>query len=224
MDQRNHQNVMAEAVPLPGSRVLDIGCGNGRITRLIAACGAQVIGLDPGPQQIARALAEPPVAGERYVQAAGEALPIAEETVDVVFFFNSLHHVPEDAMDAALREARRVLKAQGWLYVAEPLAEGPQFELQKPFNDETEVRAKAYAAIQRARGFTQVSESRYVADGKLKSFEDWRENSTSISPKRAEFFAKHDAELRRRFEQYGEQRADGWHFPNPIRVNVLRKA
>ena len=225
MEFRTHQDVLAQAVPLADALVLDVGCGNGRITRLIAACGARVVGIDPGARQIERAQAEASVNGERYVMGAAENLAIAEGSADVIIFFNSLHHVPEAAMDRALAEARRVLKPQGWLAVAEPLADGPQFELQRPYNDETEVRAKAYAAVKRAAadGFRPISESTYVADGKQASFETWRENSVAINPKRAKIFAEHEAELRARFEKYGEKRADGWHFPNPIRVNVLRK-
>jgi len=226
MSERTHQDVMAELVPLEGAQVLDIGCGNGRITRLIAACGARVIGIDPGRSQIDTARGSEPLNGERYVMGTAENLPLSDASADVVFFFNSLHHVPERAMDAALDEAHRALKPQGWLFIAEPLAEGPQFLMQQPLNDETEVRARAYEAIGRARtrGFTEVSESRYTADGKHTSYESFRDGSISISPARAKLFAERDAEMRARFEQYGEKRADGWHFASPIRVNVLRKS
>ena len=225
MNPRNHQDVMSDLLPLPGARTLDVGCGNGRITRLIAAAGAEVVGIDPGRSQIEAAAAVPAVNGERYVLGAAEHLPVVDGAADIAFFFNSLHHVPVAAMDAALDEAKRALEAKGWLFVAEPLAEGPQFELQKPYNDETEVRARAYAAIGRAgtRGFVALSESRYVADGKHASFESYRENSVSISPARAKIFAEREDEIRARFETYGEQRDDGWHFESPIRVNVLRK-
>jgi ubiquinone/menaquinone biosynthesis C-methylase UbiE len=225
MAERKHQDVMAELVPLNGAHVLDIGCGDGRITRMIAAAGGHVVGVDPGEKQIERAEAAARVADERYILGSAENLPAADASADIVFFFNSLHHVPEAAMDRALDEARRALKPEGWLFIAEPLAEGPQFELQKPYNDETEVRARAYEAIGRAktRGFDDVGESRYAADGKHASFEAYRENSIAINPKRAQVFADREAEIRARFERYGEKRPDGWHFPNFIRVNVLRK-
>ena len=225
MTDRNHQDVMAELVPLDGARVLDIGCGNGRITRLIAGLGAHVIGIDPGQSQLEKARALEPVNDETYVMGVAENLPVDDASVDVVFFFNSLHHVPVPAMDAALDEARRALKPDGWLFIAEPLAEGPQFAMQQPLSDETEVRALAYAAIGRAteRGFAAAGESRYTADGKHKDYESFRDGSISISPARAKLFAERDGEMRARFERYGEKRADGWHFASPIRVNLLRK-
>ena len=225
MAEQKHQDIMAALVPLPGAKVIDVGCGNGRITRLIAAAGAQVIGIDPGQKQLARAKAEAPVNGETYIEGSAENLPVADASADIVLFFNSLHHVPEAVMDKALDEARRALKPQGWLFIAEPLAEGPQFLMQQPLNDETEVRARAYEAIGRAkqRGFSDVSETRYTADGKHVSYEAFRDGSIAISPARAKLFAERDAEMRARFEQFGEKRADGWHFVSPIRVNVLRK-
>jgi ubiquinone/menaquinone biosynthesis C-methylase UbiE len=141
MAEQKHQDIMAALVPLPGAKVIDVGCGNGRITRLIAAASAQVIGIDPGQKQLERARADAPVNGETYIEGSAENLPVADASADIVFFFNSLHHVPEAVMDKALDEARRALKPQGWLFIAEPLAEGPQFLMQQPLNDETEVRA-----------------------------------------------------------------------------------
>ena len=224
-NERTHHDVMAELVPLGGAQVLDIGCGNGRITRLIAGLGAHVLGIDPGQSQLEKAKELTPANHERYVMGVAEDLPVADASADVAFFFNSLHHAPEAAMDAALDEARRALKPDGWLFIAEPLAEGPQFLMQQPLSDETEVRARAYEAIGRAkaRGFVDGGESRYTADGKHTNYESFRDGSISISPARATLFAERDAEMRARFERYGEKRADGWHFASPIRVNILRK-
>ena len=215
LPRRNHFEVMSVLVPLSGLVALDIGCGEGRITRLLAGAGARVTGIEPGPQQIKRALAQPNVAGETYVAGSAEALDIASGSIDLVVFFNSLHHVPVAVMDRALSESARVLRAGGWLYVAEPLAEGPQFELSQPVNDESDIRERAYEAIRRAKalGMAEVTETRYVADGKHASFEAWRDNSVAIEPERA-----------KRFELLGDKRPDGWHFPQPVRVNLLRKA
>ncbi|MBM3345838.1 MAG: class I SAM-dependent methyltransferase [Betaproteobacteria bacterium] len=129
LPQRNHFDIMTELVPLAGRVALDVGCGEGRFTRLMAGAGAHVTGIEPGPQQIRRALAQPRAADEAYVEAGAESLPAAAGSVDLVVFFNSLHHVPVAGMDRALAEARRVLRPGGQLYIAEPLAEEPQFDL-----------------------------------------------------------------------------------------------
>jgi SAM-dependent methyltransferase len=226
LPRRNHFDVMQELVPLAGAVTLDVGCGEGRITRLMAGAGARVTGIDPGPQQIARARAERNVAGEAYAVGSAEALDAASGSVDLVVFFNSLHHVPVAVMDRALAEAARVLRPGGRLYIAEPLAEGAQYELSRPVNDEAAIRDCAYDAISRAAaaGLKPVTETRYVADGRHASFEAWRDNSIAIDPERAPRFAAREAELRARFAALGEQRPDGWHFPQPVRVNLLRKA
>jgi len=225
LPKKDHFEVMRELVTLPGSVALDVGCGEGRFTRMMARAGARVTGIEPGPQQIRRALAQPNAAGETYVEAGAESLPADSGSVDLVVFFNSLHHVPVAVMDRALAEAARVLRAGGQLYIAEPLAEGPQFDLSQPVNDETGVRQKAFEAIGRATslGLEAGSETRYVSDGKYANYESWRDNSIAIDPERAARFAAQDAELRRRFETLGDRQADGWHFPQPVRVNVLSK-
>jgi SAM-dependent methyltransferase len=226
LPQRNHFDVMTELVTLKDAVALDVGCGEGRFTRMMAKAGARVTGIEPGPQQIRRALAQSNVAGESYREGGAEALDAADGSVDLVVFFNSLHHVPVSGMSKAIAESARVLKSGGHLYIAEPLAEGPQFELSQPVNDESAIRQKAYAAILEAtaKGLDPVTETRYVADGKYASFEAWRENSIAIDPDRAPRFAAHETELRRRFESLGVRRDDGWHFPQPVRVNLLKKS
>src|SRR3954447_23970558 len=90
------------------------------------------------------------VGGERSLEGGAQALPLEDASADVVVFANSLHHVPGDLLDAALGEAARVLRPGGLLYLPEPVAEGPYFELVRAVDDETAVRAAAHAAIGRA--------------------------------------------------------------------------
>ena len=229
LPRRTNQEVIGELLKLKDAVAYDIGCGEGRVTRMLSRGGAKVVGIDPGPQQIKRALAEPNAAGERYVLGAAENLDIASGTADVVVFFNSLHHVPVELLDKALSEAARVLRAGGALYIAEPVADGPQFQLQRPYNDETGLRALAYEAIKRAtaqgaaQGLSEECETIYLTESKHANFEAYRENSVSIRPERAKLFDEKDAELRESFARLGEKRADGWYFAQPIRVNLLRK-
>ena len=220
---RNHADVMREHLEFGGRAVLDVGCGAGRITRMMAQLGADVIGIDPGDRQLARARAESRVGKETYVKGTAEQLPSADATIDIVVFFNSFHHVPLDQLQLALREARRVLKTFGSLYLAEPLAQGPQFDLSKPFNDETEVRAKAYDAIMAAAAqrFKHLNEIIYITESYFKDFNAYRENSISVNPARETYFIQNEANLRQSFENLGEHRANGWHFPQYTRVNIL---
>ena len=116
---RNHFDVLSELVPLSGKVALDVGCGEGRFSRLMAGAGARVTGIEPGPQQIRRALAQPNVAGETYLEGSAESLQMATGSVDLVMFFNSLHHVPVAERPAVYAELGRVLKPGGRLYVFE---------------------------------------------------------------------------------------------------------
>jgi ubiquinone/menaquinone biosynthesis C-methylase UbiE len=221
---RTHVDVISEHLALAGKQVLDVGCGDGHLSRTMARQGAHVIGIEPGERMLAKARAAEPVGTETYLEGAAEALPVGDANADIVVFFNSLHHVPVAGMKQALVESRRALKDEGMLYIAEPLAHGSQFELHRPVIDETQVRAEAYRAIQAsaALGFRQEHETIYGADVCLPDFESFRERSVSISPDRAAVFEAQDQELRRRFEAFGEQRPDGWHFRQYIRVNVLQ--
>jgi SAM-dependent methyltransferase len=92
------------------AEVLEIGCGTGVLTRLLAALPgvASVIGTDPAPALLERAreLAAD-VSNVAFQEADGRCLPFAADTVDAVVFDSVLSHMP--GPESALEEAFRVL-------------------------------------------------------------------------------------------------------------------
>lgn len=129
--------------PLAGKSILDIGCGDGALARALTARGARVHGIDPGAEAIAAARAAVP--GASFTEVGAEALPFADASFDAAIFLNSLHHVPGELMAAALGAALRV--SRGPVLVVEPLAEGSYFEVLRPVEDETAIRALAQEAL-----------------------------------------------------------------------------
>lgn len=223
--QRKNTDVVAEHVPLTGARVLDVGCGDGALVRMMTRRGAHVVGLECNPKQLSKARAKAAVGDETYVEGVGEDLPFEESTMDAVVYFNSLHHVPVAALAKALAEAARVIRPGGMVYVAEPMAEGNNFRLVLPIHDETEVRAAAYAAIKDAGAAGLSEEMEFVYLHRLihPNFEAFRERMLGMNPNRRELFAANEETLRANFQELGEETEDGQAFDQPMRVNLLRK-
>lgn len=115
---RDHLNSPAFFALLPdvkGLSGLDIGCGEGYNTRLLAKRGARVTAVDIADVFIAHAKhaeANEPL-GIDYRVASAVALPFADESFDFATGFMSLMDVPEK--NRALAEAWRVLKPGGFL-------------------------------------------------------------------------------------------------------------
>jgi SAM-dependent methyltransferase len=224
---RSTRDVLDATLPDGDPVVVDVGCGDGALVRHLARRGARAIGVELGDEPLARARAHEPVGDERYLAGGAQALPLEDASADVVVFANSLHHVPVDLLDTALAEAARVLRPGGLLYVQEPLAEGPYFELLRPVDDETEVRAEAHAAIGRAaqHGLRHEREERFESEVVHPDFESFRDRIVLADAERAERFAPIEDDLRARFEASGERTDDGqFHFLHPMRVDVLRRA
>jgi ubiquinone/menaquinone biosynthesis C-methylase UbiE len=136
---RDHLNTPAFFAILPdvaGRAGLDVGCGEGHNTRLLARRGALVTAVDVAENFIAHARqaeADEPL-GIEYRVASAVALPFADAAFDFATGFMSFMDIPET--DRALAEAWRVLKPGGFLQfsICHPCFETPH---RRNLRDET---------------------------------------------------------------------------------------
>jgi len=219
-------DVLDRLVQPAGKDVVDIGCGPGSLVRALTARGARTIGVEISEEQLAAARRDDERV--RYVVGRAESLPLDDDSLDAVVFMRSLHHVPPADQLDALREARRVLRADGLVYVAEPLAFGDFFELTRMVEDEVEVRAAAQRALDRAleAGLERTSTLEYDARLCLNGLEALRARIVSVDPARESRFEARQAELAEAFARLGEpgERSGERCFLQPMRADVLRRA
>ena len=92
--EKNEVRALKEMTVWRGRRVLEIGCGDGRLTRrLLAHLGAQVDALDPDRKLVAKARQELPARYSERVKfkvGSAESLKYPKETFDIVVFAWSL--------------------------------------------------------------------------------------------------------------------------------------
>ena len=216
---------MLETLSLGGRRVIDVGCGDGVWTRFMAAQGAVVTGVECSPRQLAKARAAAPVPGATIVEGVAEALPAGDGSADIVTFMNSLHHVPVAVHERAMAEAARTLMPGGWLYAAEPVAEGTHFEAVRPIDDETAVRAQALVTLRSAErhGLVMEREVFYLHTVVHRDFETFRERIVSANAERERLFLDQDAAMRALFARLARPCDGGYAFDQPMRVNLLAR-
>lgn len=213
-------------VPLAGATLVEAGCGAAQLARALVArhAGSRVTGLEVDHRQLAKNLAAP-APGLCFVRAGAQAIPFADASFDGALMLKSLHHVPPPLMDAALDEMARVLRPGGWLYVSEPVYDGPLNELIRLFNDEGEVRAAAQRALDRAlqRGrFKAEAEQRFAMPVRFADFDEFEQRMMRPT------FADHriDAALLERVRQafLAHHGTQGACFTRPMHLRLLRRA
>jgi ubiquinone/menaquinone biosynthesis C-methylase UbiE len=159
--------------------VLDLGCGGGHVSFAAAPAASSVIACDLSAQMlevVANAAKERGLGNIATQQAQAEALPFDDGVFDIVITRFSAHHWGD--VPAGLREAHRVLRAQGKLVVIDIAApETPlhdttlqAVELLRDGSHVRDYRASEWTAMLRSAGFA-IEASR---TWKLKMvFDDW---------------------------------------------------
>jgi SAM-dependent methyltransferase len=93
---------------------LDVGCGEGRISRELTACGFQVTAVDPVSQFVGAAVEAR--SAQNYAVAMATQLPFENARFDLVVAYNVLMDL--DDVPAALKEFRRVMRIGGQLIIS----------------------------------------------------------------------------------------------------------
>lgn len=221
----DEQAILHELLPLAGAQVLELGCGKADKTRLMAQSAASVLALEVDATQLAANRAAAAPANIRFEYGGAEAIPAADDSIDIVTMFKSLHHVPTDLMDAALAEIRRVLKPGGLAYISEPVYAGDFNELLRLFHDERAVREAAFAAEQKALATGLLALVRQVFFLQPMHFEDFAQYEARIlKVTHTDHRLSPDLLETVRAKFAAHMTPQGATFHMPIRVDLLRKA
>jgi ubiquinone/menaquinone biosynthesis C-methylase UbiE len=96
--------------------ILDLGCGTGRFTEALGTrFDAEVIGLDPSNKMLEQARRKRADSRIRYELGRGEAIPLPDNSVDLIFMSMVFHHFNNPAL--VVREADRVLRDGGTIFL-----------------------------------------------------------------------------------------------------------
>jgi SAM-dependent methyltransferase len=163
---------LARARLVPGSRVLDVGCGDSIFPVYLASRGHRVTAVD---LEFTTNLGKLHGVPTGYVRGDLSALPTIDDQFDAVFCISVIEHLPEPRIPLAMQEMRRVLKPGGRLLLTTDYYEdanapvwycGPDreaFPVEWGIFDEPRLRR----LILSARGFR--------LDGELDLSVDWAE-------------------------------------------------
>ncbi len=115
-DSSHLRTVHRLLAPTPGSRLLEVGCGRGHLTRRLQEQGVEAVGVDANPYAI-----ETGVARDLRVMPA-EALDFPDGSFDLLCSVHTIEHIP--SLEQALAEMVRVVRPGGqllFIYPAEPI-------------------------------------------------------------------------------------------------------
>jgi SAM-dependent methyltransferase len=104
-----------------GRRTLDVACGEGYGSALLASAAATVIGVDVAPEVVAHAAQRyRDRSNLRFEAGSASRLPLEDASVDAVVSFETIEHLPREDQPRMIAEIARVLVDDGLLVLSAP--------------------------------------------------------------------------------------------------------
>ncbi|MFT5498369.1 MAG: 2-polyprenyl-3-methyl-5-hydroxy-6-metoxy-1,4-benzoquinol methylase [Kiritimatiellia bacterium] len=160
---RRGKKIREGAVLTPESKVLEVGCGTGIFTEMVAESGAHILAVDISPEllDVARARGVNPEQVEFVCKGFEDA--VVDGPFDAVVGSSVLHHLD---VEASMRKIHELLKPGGWMSFCEPNMMNPHIAMIKNIKwigrrlgespDETAFIRWKLAGLLESIGFTEV--------------------------------------------------------------------
>ncbi len=211
---------------LDHKHILELGCGNAEITRHIATSGSsrKVTALEVDEIAHRKNLQIEDLPNVSFGLSGAQKIPLHDKSVDIVFMFKSLHHVPVELMEAAMLEIRRVLKPGGFAYISEPIFSGDFNAILSLFHDEENVRQAAFDTLRKVVNnglFNLVEEIFFNVPKIFENFAEFEAGTINATHSNHALDSDLHALVKRRFEAHAGD--SGAHFLIPIRVDLLQR-
>jgi len=209
---------------LDNQNILELGCGDATLTRLIATAGKgrTITATEVDIIQHNKNLLINDLPAVSFELAGCEKIPAADNSFDTVFMFKSFHHVPVELMAQALQEVKRVLKPSGRVYISEPVFSGEFNDILRLFHNEEQVRQAAFWAIEQAvkdKLFALQDELFFNSPICFENFSRYEQSVISASHSEHQLSEELYAQVKQKFAQSFEKNKG--HFIIPIRVDLL---
>ena len=221
----NELDLIAERLPLANATVLELGCGKAQMTRRIAERfpTARIIATEVDQIQHTNNV-ETQHDRIEFKLGGAQAIDTPDNSIDVVFLFKSLHHVPSELMAQAMLEIARVLKPGGLAWISEPVYAGDFNNILRLFHDEKVVREQAFQAVSQAvtAGILELVEQIFChTESRFADFNEFDQRIIQVTHTNHQLDAALYQTVKARFEVHIG--ADGARFENPARFDLLRK-
>jgi SAM-dependent methyltransferase len=210
-----------------GQRLVELGCGCAETTRKIAEMfpDLEIMATEVDEIQHAKNKLIDDLPNVCFQFGGAEEIDLPDQSVDSIVMLKSLHHVPVPLMGKSLDEINRVLVPGGLAFIAEPIYAGEFNRILRIFNDEQEVRAAAFAAIEAAVASGQFELVEQIFFDTLVRFEGFSEYEARILGATHLDIAIAPAlreKIKAAFESFTDSNGKA-EFRSPTRVDLLRR-
>lgn len=155
-----HLHRYALAVSLAaGKRILDIACGEGYGSNLLADSAATVLGVDIDGETVSAAKKKYRGANLVYKQGSAAEIPAETASVDLVVSFETIEH--HDKHEEMMREIKRVLVPGGLLLMSSPNRKNYSNGYVNPFHVKELYKEEFIALLQKYFKYTQMLSQLY---------------------------------------------------------------
>ena len=213
--------VLERLVDVKNRFIVDAGCGAGKLCYSLAERGARVLGVEPDPVQAKKNSQAAVVENVGFHEGGAGEIPVEPLSVDGVVFGNSMHHVPAAHYPQVFSEMLRILRADGFLYVMEPVANGTYQHVSELFHNETQVRLNAYnALVEHAMpNYQSMREIYYDIDRTFNDFDEFANHYTDLSYNHYAAADVRSDQVKERFESCANSHGT-FTLTQPMRVNL----